>query len=52
MTEREFWRFLWVCLRILWMGAPHDFWSIPRIIGLSLYTIVLFVYKRWLHVPG
>jgi hypothetical protein len=47
MTEREFWRFTWLCLRVLWQGTPKNPWNIARALWLSAYTVGLFSWKRY-----
>ncbi len=48
-TEREFWRFTWLCLRVLWLDWRVDR-QLPIKIWLTIYTVVMFSWKRYFYV--
>lgn len=49
MTEREFWKFTMLCLRILWLHPPDFSLTTLYRIYLTGATVVLFCWKRY---PG
>jgi hypothetical protein len=45
MSERQFWTFIWLCLRVLWMNAP--WW---QAVPLTMWTLWRMSAARYLAI--
>jgi len=48
INEKEFYKLLWLCVQILWIGVPHTIKGFISASYLTFWTIILLVSKRYL----